>query len=429
MTMDVTLEIILSLIIILLICTSGVFSFSEIAFASANKIRMKTFANENNHKAKQAKRVLFLRDRYNETSTSIVILNNIVNILATTLSAAFFGQIISNQGVGILLSTILMSILIIFFGEIIPKMLARRYPESGSMHLSMIILIVFYIFYPISKLIAKLIPLEKEYLIKNEEEFNEALIESKESGVIDISENEIIKNTLMLDKKKIKDIMTNIEDVFYIDSTIKDNNFTKEITNNGFSRIPIVNPEGDTIGILNLKKFLLYRENKEYKNLKAVIEELMDDAIYVTKNHEINWVFDKLKSNRRGMAIVVEEEDSKKMIGIVTIEDIVEEIVGEIYDENDVEADGIYELGVDTIQISYWSDAAQIFDEYFPDLKKKPQVKEKEIFGEWFKRNFKNDQDKVEFKNGEHYHYENLIIWIKKDYDNPEINFEIDLIY
>ncbi len=429
MTMDITLEIILSLIIILLIIVSGVFSFSEIAFASANKIRMKTFANEDNHRGKQAKRVLFLRERYNETSTSIVILNNIVNILATTLSAAFFGQIITNQGVGILISTIIMSILIIFFGEIIPKMLARRYPEKGSMYLSMVILLVFYIFYPISKLIAKIIPLEKDYLIRNEEEFNEALIESKESGVIDISENEIIKNTLMLDKKKIKDIMTGIENVFYLKSNIKDNNFIKEITNNGFSRIPIVNPEGDTIGILNLKKFLLYRENKEYKNLKIVIEKLMDDAIFVTKNHEINWVFDKLKSNRRGMAIVVEEENSKKMIGIVTIEDIVEEIVGEIYDENDVEEDGIYELGVDTIQISYWSDAAQIFDEYFPDLKNKPKIKEKEIFGEWFKRNFKNDQEKIEFKNGEYYHYENLIIWVKKDYDNPEINFEIDLIY
>ncbi len=425
--------IILIVLILLLVIASGIFSFSEMALANMSRIRIKTIIKTeiNKRKKSQAIRISKLRENYNQASTSIVIMNNIVNILSTTLAATLFNGLFSSAW-GIVLSTIVMTIMIVTFGEIFPKLLAKKYPEAGAMKLSWVIKGCYLIFLPITKIINKVIPPEREVIFKNEQELNFALDEGSEVGIIDRGENEIIKNALEFDKDKIETIMVKENEIFHINSNIVQSELNEKIFNTGYSRIPVINGEGNAIGILQVKKYLNNVLNNEANDSFTVIfENSITEPLFLEKDEIARNAFNKLRSERKSMAIVIEkdvDENIHKMIGIVTLEDLVEEIMGEIYDENDIEEDGVYELGINTIEISYWTNAKTVFEDYFPDIE--IDINGDINFGEWVYKTFnnKNLSSNNFFEEENYFHYDNLLIWIKNKNNINDIKFEIDII-
>ncbi len=431
--MEIWEVIVLVTLILIFVIASGLFSFSEMALANMSRIRIKTIikTEKNSRKIKQAKRISKLRESYNRTSTSIVIMNNIVNILATTLATTLFNGLFSSIW-GILLSTIIMTIMIVTFGEIFPKLLAKKYPEVGAMKLSWVIRGCYLTFSPITKIIDKIIPPEREVIFKNEQELNFALDEGSEVGIIDKGENEIIKNALEFDKDKIETVMTKKEDVFTIKKSISQESLNEEIFNTGYSRIPIVNDEGNITGILHVKRYLNnVLQNKNGESFWNIFNASMSEPLFLEKEEVARNAFNKLRSERTSMAIVIDKNNgdkNKKMVGIVTLEDLVEEIMGEIYDENDVEEDGVYELGINTIEISSWTNAKSVFDEYFPNIE--ISLDSEINFGDWVYKMFNNKNlDKDKFYEEENYfHFDNLLIWIKNKNNIDEMKFEIDII-
>ena len=422
---------IIGLIIFLVFCSS-LFSFSEMALANINRIRLKTIikSEKNKRKRKNAKLILKLRENYNQTSTSIVIANNIVNILATTLAATFFNELFDNN-IGILISTIIMTILIVTFGEITPKLLARKYPESGSILLAKLIYGTYIIFVPITKIIEKVVKQEKEVIFKNEEELSLAIDEGNQEGIIDKDEKIIIQGALDFDKDKINTIMEPLKNVFYIKNDISNEELEQVLVENRYSRIPVIDEKNNVMGVLNIKNFLINKTNSEYD--KLFLNGALTEPIFLDKDEVAKNAFNKLRQERKSMAIIVDDidnkEENKKMIGILTIEDLLEEIVGEIYDENDIEADGIYELGLNTIEINYWTNAKAVFEEYFKDLK--IIVENDDInFGDWVYNTFniKYTQKEEFFENENYFHYENILIWVKRKSNITDTTFEIDII-
>ncbi len=430
--MEIWQIIVLSILILIFVVASGLFSFSEMALANMSRIRIKTIikTENNKRKKKQAIRISKLRESYNRTSTSIVIMNNIVNILATTLATTLFNGIF-NSIWGILMSTIIMTIMIVTFGEIFPKLLAKKYPEVGAMKLSWIISGCHLTFSPITKVIDKIIPPEREVIFKNEQELNFALDEGSEVGIIDKGENEIIKNALEFDKDKIETVMTERNDVLTVKTSITQDDLNEKIFNTGYSRIPVINSEDKVVGILHVKKYLNNVLKNKDISFKHLFDESMSKPLFLEKDEVARNAFNKLRSERTSMAIVIQksnEDENKKMIGIVTLEDLVEEIMGEIYDENDIEEDGVYELGINTIEISSWTNAKTVFDEYFPDIE--ISLDDEINFGDWVYKTFNNKNlTKNKFYEDENYfHFDNLLIWIKNKNNIDGIKFEIDII-
>ncbi len=425
--MDIIIEILWALLIVLLVFISGVFSFSEISFASFNLIRMKTIANDESKKRRstKAKKILLLRKKYNETSTSIVILNNIINIIATTLSTGLFVMIIGDN-YGMLTSTIVMSFLLIIIGEIIPKIWAKRNPEEGMIFLANLIYAVYWIFSPFTKLITKIAPMKDEVIFQNELELEEALKEVNSAGIIDNSENEIIKNTLKFDKLKIKHVMTKKENVSFIKKDIDEEELDRIIATKGYSRFPVID-EDKIIGIFSVKKYFSEKIINKKKSFEEKFNNSTMKAFIIDDDEVTRIVFDNLKSERQGMGIV-QNPLSNEIVGIITIEDLLEELVGEIYDENDIETNGIYQLGINTIQIKYWANCQLVFNEYFKHLDKQPIISKKEVFGKWILNTFNKKNLPIEefFDKNTYLKYENLLIWVKKT--ENEILFEVDIV-
>lgn len=419
--------IILFIILVLLIGASFIFSYGEIALANLNKIRIQTLTKTSKDKKeiKKGNRIIYLREHYNKTSTSIIIIDNVMNILSTTLAAALFNEIFGY--IGLLISSILMALFLISFGEILPKLLAKKNPEKGAMKLSLLLLIIYKILYPITFLIAKAIKENEDIIIKNEDELEEVIKESKKKKIINPNENEFIINSLAFDRKYAYNIMHNFESTVHIKDDILLNDLLKIISKNSYSRLPVINKNNEIIGIFNIKFFFIYQENDPtsyHNNFKKSIFK----PIFATKKTKIDSLFDLLKIKRTGMVIVTENNNHKIPIGLITMNDIIEQLIGKIYDEDDIEIKGIYDLNFNAIEISSWAKIIDITEKYFSAFGFHP----KDInltFIQWINKTFNlknNDINKYLEKN-DFLHKNKIAIRVKKDFEN-NWKFEISII-
>lgn len=419
--------IILFIVLILLIGASFIFSYGEIALANLNKIRIQTLTktSKNKREIKKANRIIYLRKHYNKTSTSIIIIDNIVNILSTTIAAALLNDIFGY--IGLLISTILMALFLITFGEILPKLLAKRNPEKGAMKLSLLLLITYKAFYPITLLIAKIIKENEDIVIKNEDELEEIVNETKNKGIINRNENQFIINSLTFDRRYADSIMHNFNSTVYIKDDILLNDLLKIISKNSYSRLPVVNKNNQIIGIFNIKFFFIYQGN-DPSNYHHNFKKAIFKPILATKKTKIDSLFDILKIKRTGMVIVTGEENKKIPIGLITMNDIIEQLIGKIYDEDDIEEKGIYDLSFNAIEINSWSKVSDIAEKYFSAFGFHP----KDInltFIEWINKTFNlkhSDVDKYLEKNN-FLHINKIAIQVKKDLQN-NWKFETSII-
>ncbi|MDU2096525.1 MAG: hemolysin family protein, partial [Negativicoccus succinicivorans] len=323
---------------VILLLMSGFFSMSETALMALSKIRIRHMVEEG---VKGAKLVEKLAEDPSRLLGAILIGNNIVNIGASALATSVAVKAFGEGAVGVV--TIVMTILVLIFGEITPKSIAKQNSESVALKVSKIINIVVKLFRPfiaiftaISGLFIRLLggdPKATEPFI-TEEELKTMVGVSEEEGVLEDVEKEMIFNVFEFADSQVKDVMVQRVDVVAVDINATYDEVINIIKTEQFSRIPVYNQNiDDVIGILNVKDLIIASQSKE--NFK--ISDYMREPYYTFEFKKISELFNEMKKTRNHMSVVLDEYGGN--VGIVTIEDLIEEVVGEIEDEYDDEED------------------------------------------------------------------------------------------
>lgn len=321
---------------VLCVIFSGYFSASESGFARMNKIRMKNRADDGDRKAKNA---MYISNNHDKALTAILIGNNIVNIGAAAIGTLLMTEWLTNfdPDTITLITTLVTTVIIFIFGEMIPKTFANDRPDAMSRFSAGILRMIMTILKPlvflfnlISSAASKIFKGEDTPSI-SEEDLIEIIEKAEEQGVVDEEQSDLLLSVLDFQDTTAAEVMTAREQVEAID--IKHNN--KEILNilknTTYSRMPVINGSLDQIvGILSTRSFLrAYLADKNFD-----IRTILSKPHYVKSSDGIHSLLDNMRNHKKYMAIV--RNESNHVVGIVTIEDFLEELVGEIYDEDDV---------------------------------------------------------------------------------------------
>ncbi|MCT2535197.1 hemolysin family protein [Aquibacillus koreensis] len=323
------------ILLVILIMLSAFFSSAETAFSSVNKIRLKNFVDEGRRGSKKA---LHIAEHFDNTLSTILVGNNIVNIAAASISATIATDIIEGNS-GIVVSTVVMTILILIFGEILPKSLAKEHAESYTLTISTVLYFLIILLTPVNFLFLKLKRVVSKLFAKNEslpsvteEEIKVMLDISEEEGVIDKEERQLIHRSMDFDSTIAEEIITPRIDVVAADVNQSIEEVKQIFFDERFSRIPVYEENIDNIiGILTEKEF--FTHIIKYKDVN--IRELLREPLFVVESMKISTLLPQLQKEKVHMAIVLDEFGGTS--GLVTLEDVIEEIVGEIWDEQDEE--------------------------------------------------------------------------------------------
>ena len=316
--------------IVILVMCSAYFSATETAFTSLNTIRMKTWAENGD---KRAARALAVGEDYDKLLSSILIGNNIVNITATTISTLLFTKIFVTYGATI--STVVITIVVLIFGEISPKSVAKEFPERFAMFSAPILRVIILVLTPLNflfsmwkKLLSKIFKPSGDDGI-TEEELMGIVDQAESEGGLDAHEGDLIRASIEFNDLDVSDILTPRVDLVAVDEESTMQEVGALFVENGYSRLPIYHETIDNIiGVVHQKDF--YKARGRGEDRLAMIKS---PVVYTTPNTKIFKLLRILQMNKVHMAVVVDEYGGTE--GIVTLEDILEELVGEIWDEHD----------------------------------------------------------------------------------------------
>lgn len=332
------------LVMFFLITMSAFFSATETSFSSLSLTKIKLSAEQGN---KKSKLILKLLEDYDKLLTTILVGNNIVNIGLSSIGTVWFINLIGNSGATV--STIVVTIVVLIFGEITPKSLAKESPESFASFSAPIINFIKIILTPVNwlfsqwkKLVSKAFK-NKDDRTLTEEELLSLVEEVEQSGGIGEQESELIKNAMELNENDVADIATPRVDVAAIPIDASKDEISAVFAESGYSRLPVYEESIDSIvGIIHQNDF--YRE---INNPAINIDDVMKKPLFVPQTLKIGALLKLLQREKCHMAVVSDEYGGT--YGIVTMEDVLEELVGEIWDEHDeVEedftqiSDGVY---------------------------------------------------------------------------------------
>ena len=349
----------LIIITILVLCYSF-FSAAETAFSSLNKIKIKALANAGN---KRAEKTYELTENFSKLLTTILIGNTIVNVVAASLSTVLFTNILGGQGVTV--SSIVMTLVIMIIGEIIPKNVAKYIPEKFAMWCTPALRFLMWIFTPLTFIFNYLEKLIGSFFddrsdTYSTDEFITMVEEANEEGDIEDHEADLITNALEFNDLDVGEILTPRTDVIAIDideDSIED--IELKYRDSGFSRLPVYRDNIDNvIGVLIEKDFyyhLLYEKSTN-------IEEILKDVIYTSAQVKISSLLKQFQTSKSHFAIVVDEYGGTQ--GIITMEDILEELVGEIYDEHDEVIEYYKKIDEDTYIVNTDVDIEDMFEHF-----------------------------------------------------------------
>lgn len=394
-------EPVLIFVLVALICLSACFSATETAITSVNSIRLKNKAKED----KKAEKAYQAYKQGTAAITTILIGNNIVNILSTAIATNLFSTLFPG-GAGVAIATAIMTVTILIFGEIAPKVVAKSKPENIVILMARPLLFLIWFLKPLNMIVVKIQShWERKNNIENvtatEDEFLEIVSTIEHEGVLEQEERELIENAIEFDDTSVHDIMVPRDEVIWVYDTISKSDLTKVLKENKLSRFPVISHETlNVIGVLHVRDVF----DAMLSNKKFVVTELMNEPIFVSQRKKLPQALEDLQKSRIHMAIVTESAKIDNFVGVVTLEDIVEEIVGEIYDEYDALPDHVFEIGLHTYEVDATVNLTHFFDEYLEDLEL-PKTKAKTI-AQWI---FElNDNKKV--RKGREIEYENLEI-------------------
>lgn len=397
------------IVLIILIGISALCSMTETAISSVNIIRVKAKAKKGD---KCAKRVYKLSKKYSETLTTILVFNNVVNILSTSLATYIFSKHMGSSGVAY--ATVIMTILILMFGEITPKIVAKQNSEKIMYSVAPVFEVLVKILFPITKLVEMFenrFSKDKKKITATEDELLEIVQTIEFEGVLNQGESELIQNAVSFDDKKVSNVMLKKEDVIYLYDTSDSKTIKDTIINQKYSRIPIVcKNTNKVIGVIHEGDLI-----DDILSGKTIsVQSLLKDVIYVTPNKKLSYALEKIQKSRMHMAIVVDNNEDHNFLGIITLEDIIEELVGEIYDEYDDLPANVLEIGLHTFHINPNIEVKYFFNNYLENMEI-PLIKSKTFVG-WLKELGSNKK----IKKNQEFEYKNIKMKILSvDAGNP----------
>lgn len=354
------------IIMVALVIMSAYFSATETAFSTANKTKLKTLAEKNN---KSAKRVLKLLDKYDRLLSTILIGNNIVNIALSSIATVYFIDLLKDGDyahLGATVATAVTTVVVLIFGEISPKSVAKDFPERFAMFSSPFIQFLIYLLLPINvifslwkKLLSKVFKKKEDEDKMSQEELLMLVEEVEQEGSIDENEGDLLRNAIEFRERRASDILTHRMDLEAVPNDATMDEIADKFSNSQFSRLLVYRDSIDTIiGAIHQKDFF----GKNGVTTKT-LDELMTPVVYVQHTERINDLLMQMQKNKTHIAVILDEYGGT--LGIVTMEDILEELVGEIWDEHDEVEEDFEELGEDRYLVDCsvnLDDVAEKFD-------------------------------------------------------------------
>ncbi|MCL1949641.1 MAG: hemolysin family protein [Turicibacter sp.] len=358
--MDPSINYVLLFVLLLL---SAFFSSTETAFSSANLIRLRQYADEGRRGAKEALAVL---EKFDEFLLTTLIGNNVVNISAASIGTILASQMLGDDN-GAVVATGVLTVVITIFGEILPKNFARDNAERVAAATGKIFRFLMTILWPITFVLKKLTDLMKHFSKREEEpsvtedELNVIIDTMEEEGVLEEEEVDMLQGVLDMSETFVKDIMTPRVDVIALEEGASFDDIKRVFLEEKYSRVPVYRESRDNIlGVLYERDLFSYVV--EGGSLEtAVITDLMREATYVSDSMRVSSLLTKLQVAKQHLAIVVDEYGGTA--GVVTMEDVLEEVVGEIYDEHDdEEAEGLLKKHDNLYEIRAEMEVEHLFD-------------------------------------------------------------------
>lgn len=345
--------------IIICVMFSAFFSASETAFTTLNRIRLKTEAEAGDSRAAL---VLSIAENYDKMLSTILIGNNIVNIASASLATIVFTHVLGNAGVSV--STAVMTVIVLIFGEISPKNLAKEHPEAFARFSAPFLRLLITILTPINfifsqwkKLLNKIFKKKSDNRM-TQEELKTIVDEAQSEGGIDEEKGELIRSAIEFDDLTADDILTPRVDIVGIDEECPFQEISDIFLKNTYSRLPVYSDSIDNIiGIVHEKDYF-----SAQKSGISDIKQVMKKVLYISRTVKISDLLRTLQKTKSHMAIVVDEFGGTE--GLVTMEDIIEELVGDIWDEHDVVIDYFNQIDDHTYVINCSADLHDLFEEF-----------------------------------------------------------------
>ena len=330
----------LILVLIALIALSAYFSATETAFSSLNRIRLKSLANGGNRRAQLA---FALSENYDELLSTILVGNNLVNIASTTIATLLFVQALGD-GAGPTVSTVVMTVVVLIFGEVGPKSMAKEHAETFAMFsapflraLIVVLKPVNFLFAQLKKGLRRLVRSSPKQSVTDSELLT-LVEEAEQEGGIDKSEGAMLRNVIEFDDIQAIEIMTPRVDVEALPRDAGREDIAALFRETGYSRLPVYEETIDSIvGVIHEKDFFSAVNGQE-------LEDILQPAEFIPPSMKSSDLLRHLQQKKQHMAVIVDEFGGTE--GIVTLEDVIEELVGEIWDEHDeVAQEGVLPLG------------------------------------------------------------------------------------
>ena len=401
--------------LVMLILLSAFFSGSEMSFASLSKSKLKIMAQDGK---KGARTALSLADRFDTLLSTLLVGNNIVNIAASSIATTFFMKHVSEE-YGSVISTAVMTVLILIFGEITPKTLAKDSPEKTAMRSAPILKILNYVFFPINflfslwkKLITKVFHAESDQSI-TEEELITIIDEAQEGGSLDEQESELIRSAIEFNDVDVQDILTPRVDIIAVSEDAPIDEIAEVFRKQRFSRLPIYRDSIDNIiGVLHEKDF----NNMIYEK-KSDISEIFHNVVFVPEKMKTSKLLRTLQKSKVHMAIVVDEFGGTA--GIVTLEDVLEGLVGEIWDEHDEVIEDCRKAGDNVYMVSCGAN----FDTVCETLGFTDDENESATLGGWVQKELGKIPEV-----GDSFTYENLSVEVTKTENRRALEVRVEIL-
>lgn len=338
------------IVLIILIGLSAFFSGTETAFTSFSKTRMKTLAQDGN---KKAKAVLDIEQRYDKFLSTMLVGNNIVNITATSVSTLMFTAFMKGDaGLGATVSTIVMTVVILIFGEITPKNLGKDYAETYTMATAGIVKFLMALLTPLTAVFSLWKMLLGKIFKSNtsssvtEEEIITMVDEAQSEGEIDEHEGDLIRSAIEFNDLEVAAILTPRVDIVAISIDTEIADIQEQFRTSGFSRLPVYRETIDNIiGVIHEKDF-----NRNIFEGNYSTEKILHEVLCITEGMKISKLLREFQEAKTHMAVVVDEYGGTA--GLVTLEDVLEGLVGDIWDEHDEVIESIVETGEDEYKVN-----------------------------------------------------------------------------
>lgn len=326
------------IIYFLFVFMSAFFSGTETSFVTVNRIHMMSRADKG---SASASRVLYILDNFEEALSAILIGNNLVNIGCATISVVIVTKVWGGGSAAVSLATIITTVIIYVFGEVLPKCFARSCNEGFAMAVSGPIVFLMRVLKPLSVFFTWISKSVKKPFVKRsqpeftmtQDELQDIVDNISEDGGFDEDTGKLVKSALAFDAVTAAEIMVPWDEVITVSTEMKTDKILEQVRGSVHSRLPVVGRDGSVRGILQIRRFL----RAYIKNKQVILASVTDYPYFAKPDVMVDDLLAEMSNRRKSLAVI--KDSDGKLLGIVTIEDILEQLVGEIYDEEDIGGD------------------------------------------------------------------------------------------